>query len=147
MTLLRRPVTALCAATLTALSLITISLSAFAAPQQSVMLSRNGDITARRGESETLFAVRAAIFEPGWALRAATLDTVTGTMRISAATAGSKIDVKQTVEATGKTLRVSVAFTADKDTPVNSTHISVNVPVGSYVGGEAVWKAPDGTKT
>ncbi|MBC7806276.1 MAG: hypothetical protein H7145_09005, partial [Akkermansiaceae bacterium] len=46
MTLLRRPVTALCAATLTALSLVTISLSAFAAPQQSVMLSRNGDITA-----------------------------------------------------------------------------------------------------
>ncbi|MBC8137313.1 MAG: hypothetical protein H8F28_15645, partial [Fibrella sp.] len=147
MTLLRRPVTALCAATMTALFLSMMSLSACAAPQQSVMLSRNGDITARRGEADTLFSVRSAIFEPGWALRTATLDTTTGTMRIAATTAGSKIEVKPTVEAMGKTLRVSVAFTADKDTPVNSTHVSVNLPVGSYVGGEAVWKGADGTKT
>lgn len=145
MTLLRRPVTALCVATLTAFSLSTISLSAcFAAPQQAVMLARNGDITARRGETDTLFSLRSAIFEPGWALRGATMDTATGTMRINAATAGSKITVKPTVTAEGNKLRVSVAFTADKDTPVNSTHVSINLPVGGYVSTDAVWTGGTG---
>jgi hypothetical protein len=146
MTLLRRPVTGLCAATLTAISVLSMP-SAFSAPQQTVTLSPNGGITARRGETDTLFTVRGGIFEPGWAFRGATLDSATGTMRIAATTAGSKIDIKQTVEPVGKTLRVSMVFTADKDTPVNSTHVSVSLPVGSYVGGKAEWKGSDGTKT
>jgi hypothetical protein len=126
---------------MTTLSFSTIfSPAGIAAPQQAVMIGKNGDITARRGETDTLFSLRSSLFEPGWALRSATMDAATNTLRIQAATAGSQITVKPTVLAEGKTLRVSVAFTADKDTPVNSTHVSVNLPVGAYAGTEAVWK-------
>ncbi len=149
MTPQRRLVAALCYAALIGTLFSATHVTTYAAlpapaskPPLYAVVARNGDIFIRRGETQTLVTVRAGIFEPGWAYRAAILDA-----GIAATTAGSTVTVKPSVVSDGKVLRVSVSLTADKDTPVNSAHVSVNVLASGYVGGAAVWKGGDGTKT
>ncbi|MBC8140001.1 MAG: hypothetical protein H7Y38_01020, partial [Armatimonadetes bacterium] len=105
---------------------------------QTAVVGKAGDVSLR-ANAKPYASISAAIFEPGWQQRGATFDPASGTARIVATTAGSVITVKPIVTAEGKNLRVSVTFTADKDTPVNDLHVSINLPVGAYVGGGAVF--------
>lgn len=140
---LRCTVPALCALILP-VSYAVHTPTTFAAPPatkqvaQTAVVGKAGDVSLR-ANGKRYASVSAAIFEPGWQQRGATFDTASGTARIVAQTAGSVIAVKPIVTADGKTLRVSVAFTADKDTPVNDLHVSINLPAGAYIGGGAVW--------
>ncbi|RYG94416.1 MAG: hypothetical protein EON58_16300, partial [Alphaproteobacteria bacterium] len=144
MTRLIHRIAATCTVAVCALSFGPLSASY---AQQSAVVGKNGDISLNRSEGESFASVRAGMFEPGWALRGSVFDAATNTARISAATAGSLVTVKPTVTAVGKTLKISVAFTANKDTPVNSLHVSVVLPVNRYLDGVVTVKDGSGTKT
>lgn len=108
------------------------------APGYVASFSKSGEVTVREGEkTDAALTVRPGLFEPGWQFRGATFDKTSSTARILAATAGSTVKVVPTVTAQGRILTISCSFTADKDTPVNSLHVSVNLPASPYVGGTA----------
>ena len=108
-----------------------------------VGLAKTGEVAVRRGDADSLFSIRPSLFEPGWANRAAAFDNAANALRIVAAN-GNVVTVVPTVTATGKIVTVSAAFTADKDTPVNSLQLSASLPITAYVGGAAVFTGADG---
>jgi len=154
-----RRAAALLAASLLSLAIYALSLAAggSAAPSPApgaaliALVSRSGDITIRRADdNRQIAAIRPGLFETTWQFRGAGTSggsgfggeagggttRTTGTIR--ATTAGAVVAVAGEVTASGNRLRLRYAMTPDKPLTVNSAHVSVNVPVASYLG--APWK-------
>ncbi len=112
--------------------------AAASGPGYAATLAKSGEVTVREGEkTETTLTLRPGLFEPGWQYRTSAFDKASGAARIRATGAGSTVTVKPAVTVQGSVMTITCAFTADKDTPLNSLHLSLNIAAAPYVGGKA----------
>jgi hypothetical protein len=104
-------------------------------------VSRAGEVTVRRADTETVIAtVRPALFEATWQYRGVSAGSMQAqaagrTEGVIRATGGkSPVRVRGEVRPAGERIQFRYEFMPEGPLTVNSVHVSVNLPVRSWVG-------------